>query len=298
MALQIKAILHRGPNETELPKKEIRRFEVDESAVGSYEYFRQKVVSLYPDLSNESPFRLMWTDEEGDNVCFSSDEELAQAVKFIRTQENKLFKVIVRFPPSHYEKPEAKKVETPAAHPNEFSVPPQSCGQNPFRKNFDRRAGRIQEKVMKNLAKLHHLHGNNPTMAQHILPHFQQLGQVTKCTVNPENGDVDMHVDIPIHHSDGSTSTGSTSTTTKTVTDSTGATTSQTNMYPNLDHQETQMQTEGGFEDVSKEIEEAKLNEAVAKMAELGFTGNWVRELLKTVDGDITKAVEAMNPAK
>jgi hypothetical protein len=94
MALQIKAILHRGPNETELPKKEIRRFEVDESAVGSYEYFRQKVVSLYPDLSNESPFRLMWTDEEGDNVCFSSDEELAQAVKFIRTQENKLFKVI------------------------------------------------------------------------------------------------------------------------------------------------------------------------------------------------------------
>ena len=107
-----------------------------------------------------------------------------------------------------------------------------------------------------------------------------------------------MHVDIPIHHSDGSTSTGSTSTTTKTVTDSTGATTSQTNMYPNLDHQETQMQTEGGFEDVSKEIEEAKLNEAVAKMAELGFTGNWVRELLKTVDGDITKAVEAMNPSK
>ena len=52
------------------------------------------MVSLYPDLSNESPFRLMWTDEEGDNVCFSSDEELAQAVKFIRTQENKLFKVI------------------------------------------------------------------------------------------------------------------------------------------------------------------------------------------------------------
>ena len=36
MALQIKAILHRGPNETELPKKEIRRFEIDESAIGRY----------------------------------------------------------------------------------------------------------------------------------------------------------------------------------------------------------------------------------------------------------------------
>merc|ERR1712233_54160 len=46
----------------------------------------------------ESPFRLMWTDEEGDNVCFSSDEELRQAVKFIQSQENKLFKCIVKFP--------------------------------------------------------------------------------------------------------------------------------------------------------------------------------------------------------
>jgi len=295
MALQIKAILHRGPNETELPKKEIRRFEIDESAIGSYDYFRQKVVSLYPDLSHESPFRFMWTDEEGDNVCFSSDEELTQAVKFIKGQESQLFKVIIRFPPSHYEKPEAKKPETPqpAAQQAEFSVPPQSCGQNPFRKNFDRRAERIQGKVMKNLAKLHNLHGNNANMTQHLFPHLQQLGQVTKCAVNPDNGDVDMHIDIPIHHSDGSTST-----TTTTVTNANGETSTQTKMYPNLENQENQMQTEGGFEDVTKEVEEAKLNEAVAKMAELGFTGNWVRELLKNVDADITKAVEAMNPSK
>ena len=102
-----------------------------------------------------------------------------------------------------------------------------------------------------------------------------------------------MHIDIPIHHSDGSTST-----TTTTVTNTNGETSTQTKMYPNLENQENQMQTEGGFEDVTKEVEEAKLNEAVAKMAELGFTGNWVRELLKNVDADITKAVEAMNPSK
>ena len=102
-----------------------------------------------------------------------------------------------------------------------------------------------------------------------------------------------MHIDIPIHHSDGSTST-----TTTTVTNANGETSTQTKMYPNLENQENQMQTEGGFEDVTKEVEEAKLNEAVAKMAELGFTGNWVRELLKNVDADITKAVEAMNPSK
>jgi len=88
--------------------------------------------------------------------------------------------VIIRFPPSHYEKPEAKKPETPqpAAQQAEFSVPPQSCGQNPFRKNFDRRAERIQGKVMKNLAKLHNLHGNSANMTQHLFPHLQQLGQV------------------------------------------------------------------------------------------------------------------------
>ena len=40
----------------------------------------------------------MWTDDEGDNVCFSSDEELAQALKFIGTQENKLFRCMVKFP--------------------------------------------------------------------------------------------------------------------------------------------------------------------------------------------------------
>merc|ERR1711936_653297 len=49
-------------------------------------------------MTDETPFRLMWTDEEGDNVCFSSDEELRQAVKFIQSQENKLFKCIVKFP--------------------------------------------------------------------------------------------------------------------------------------------------------------------------------------------------------
>merc|ERR1719336_842432 len=49
-------------------------------------------------MTLETPFRLMWTDEEGDNVCFSTDEELAQALKFVKSQENKLFKVIVKTP--------------------------------------------------------------------------------------------------------------------------------------------------------------------------------------------------------
>merc|ERR1719309_658442 len=38
-------------------------------------------------MTMETPFRLMWTDEEGDNICFSTDEELAQALKFVQAQE-------------------------------------------------------------------------------------------------------------------------------------------------------------------------------------------------------------------
>merc|ERR1711887_159886 len=96
MSVQVKAILHRGPNEEELPRKEIRRFEVDANVAGSYDFLRAKIIALYPDLTEDSAFRLMWTDDEGDNVCFSTDEEYAQALKFVNGQENKLFKVMVK----------------------------------------------------------------------------------------------------------------------------------------------------------------------------------------------------------
>jgi len=80
--------------------------------------------------------------------------------------------------------------------------------------------------------------------------------------------------------------------------------TTSSNVYPNLNpekpgnQEKPADQPENDFEDLSQEANEAKLNEAVAKMAELGFSGNWVRELLKNCNGDIAKAVEAMNPSK
>merc|ERR550519_421103 len=67
-------------------------------------------------MTLETPFRLMWTDEEGDNICFSTDEELAQALKFVKTQENKLFKVIIKTPQVQQEQAQAgarAKAQTP-----------------------------------------------------------------------------------------------------------------------------------------------------------------------------------------
>lgn len=166
---------------------------------------------------------------------------------------------------------------------------------------------KIQTKLLKNMAKMQNM---NTTQSQevmnHMKQHWAQMGKVTKCTVDESNGDVEMHVDIPIHHSDGTT-TCTSSSTTSTTTDNNGkATTSTaTNVYPNLTNEPPTETTpmidntdNNGFEDLSAEANEAKLNEAVAKMGELGFNGAWVRELLKNVNGDVAKAVEAMNPSK
>ena len=38
------------------------------------------------------------------------------------------------------------------------------------------------------------------------------------------------------------------------------------------------------------------MNEAMKKMAELGFEGEWVKTLLESCNCDIAKAVEKMNP--
>merc|ERR1712018_243529 len=58
-------------------------------------------------MTDETPFRLMWTDEEGDDICFSTDEELAQALKFVKSQANTLFKVIIKTPQVQQEQAQA-----------------------------------------------------------------------------------------------------------------------------------------------------------------------------------------------
>merc|ERR1712198_495114 len=291
MSVQVKAILHRGPNEEELPRKEIRRFEVDANVSGSYDFLRAKIIALYPDLTEDSAFRLMWTDDEGDNVCFSTDEEYAQALKFVNSQENKLFKVMVKMPATMGPQKKTNEnqfqegINTFAHHAAQFGDALNSAfgGRDPQKmaKKCEKMKAKQQfhESKAKQLNEM--LRSINPQMHHHIHSVAQQMAQMNQ-------GD---SVDIPINHSSSSSSTTTTSTT-----NPTGTTTTTTNVYPELNKTGDQ-QMEEDFTPVSTEdANQAKLTEAVKKMAELGFEGEWVEPLLKSVDCDIARAVDKLTP--
>merc|ERR1712156_756586 len=255
MSISIKTILHRGPNGETLPRKEIRRFEIEENVNGSYDFLRAKIISLYPDMTLETPFRLMWTDEEGDNVCFSTDEELAQALKFVKAQENQLFKVIIKTPQVQQEQAQAGANQSRAKNNSQpdFGAFARSAAEfgeqvgNQFGVNFCRQFGdqsnawntnqmngKKAEKMAQKMGKkcekmkakqqfheekarmLNEMIKNiNPNMQQHIQALING-NNVANMTAR-DNGDVDIAVDIPINRSTSSSST-STSTTTTTNT--------------------------------------------------------------------------------
>merc|ERR1711990_414028 len=324
MSVQVKTILHRGPNEDTLPRKEIRRFEIDENATGSYDFLRAKIVALYPDMTDETPFRLMWTDEEGDNVCFSTDEELVQALKFVKSQENKLFKVIVKTPQVQAEQAamganrraqqarqqrEAKGEQMDFAESVDNLVQSASTMGNAaaahicqaldaknwkpekLAKRCEKMKAKQQfhEQKAKDLQNL--IRNINPAMQEHIQNLIGAQGAHVTNVGNRDNGDIDIAVDIPIHHSSSSSTT-----TTTTTTNQDPKANKSTSVYPDLKQREQPMDEDHGFTDVAAEVQKARMNEAISKMAELGFEGDWVKTLLESVNCDIAQAVEKMTP--
>jgi len=336
MSIAIKTILHRGPNEETLPRKEIRRFEIEENVNGSYEFLRAKIISLYPDMTMETPFRLMWTDEEGDNICFSTDEELAQALKFVKTQENMLFKVIIKTPQVQQEQAQAgagfnqsRAKNNPQPDFGAFARTAADFGEqvgSHFCRQFgagtdqsntwnsngknqmkaEKMAQKMGKKCEKMKAKqqfheekarmLNEMIKNiNPNMQQHIQALING-NNVANMTAR-DNGDVDIAVDIPINRTSSSTtSTTSTTVTNNQSTEKASEKMDQSNnVYPDLPSSSTAPMEED-FTDVTEDVNRARMNEAMKKMAELGFEGEWVKTLLESCNCDIAKAVEKMNP--
>ncbi|GLV39295.1 refractory to sigma P [Carabus blaptoides fortunei] len=75
---------------------EIRRFEVDQGVITNYDYIRERFQLAIPKL-REKIFKLLWQDNDGDEVTISSDEELMIALSEFKSN---VCKFIVRLPPS------------------------------------------------------------------------------------------------------------------------------------------------------------------------------------------------------
>ncbi|XP_003725043.2 sequestosome-1 isoform X1 [Strongylocentrotus purpuratus] len=76
MSMTVKAYLKRGEN----ANAEIRRFVIDVAVSSNYEYLSKKVAQVFPSLGDPDYFSLSWKDSEGDNITFSSDDELVEAL--------------------------------------------------------------------------------------------------------------------------------------------------------------------------------------------------------------------------
>ncbi|XP_067660494.1 sequestosome-1-like [Haliotis asinina] len=62
---------------------EVRRFSVPSDASASFDYLFKKISEVFPGLVRGN-FNLYWKDSDGDLVSFSSDEELREALGFVR----------------------------------------------------------------------------------------------------------------------------------------------------------------------------------------------------------------------
>merc|ERR1712131_438150 len=155
------------------------------------------------------------------------------------------------------------------------------CEKMKAKQQFHEEKARMLDEMIKNI---------NPNMQQHIQALING-NNVANMTAR-DNGDVDIAVDIPINRT-SSSSTSTTTTTTNVPTQKQPEKMDQSNnVYPDLGN----APMEEDFTDVTEDGNRARMNEAMKKMAELGFEGEWVKTLLESCNCDIAKAVEKMNP--
>lgn len=96
--------------------KEIRRFTLDSDVVGNFTYLQEKIRNIYPQLLRENFLiqyigkvktllllvlikhleRWIFSDDEGDNVTVSSDDELIAALMYVKREASEPFRLIVK----------------------------------------------------------------------------------------------------------------------------------------------------------------------------------------------------------
>ena len=87
MSLTVKAFLVKQQGENE-----IRRFPIPADVSSNFDYLKKKIAEIFPNLG-QGNFVLYWKDSDGDNVNFSTDEELVEALGFVN---DGLFRVYIK----------------------------------------------------------------------------------------------------------------------------------------------------------------------------------------------------------
>ncbi|KAK3603953.1 hypothetical protein CHS0354_034148 [Potamilus streckersoni] len=90
MSQQVKAFLHTSGSEND----EIRRFSIPYNVLSyyMYRYLFLKISKIFPSLQH-GRFKLYWEDSDRDQVIFSTDEELLEALRIVN---NNVLKIHVR----------------------------------------------------------------------------------------------------------------------------------------------------------------------------------------------------------
>ncbi|XP_077428775.1 sequestosome-1 isoform X2 [Vanacampus margaritifer] len=112
--------------------REIRRFLVEQDAIGSFEHLCDKTCQMFPGLK-KAAFNMYYKDCEGDLVAFSSDDELNMGVACVKDD---VFRVFIKekkehrrdfpvraFPPNAFVAAAAIPHHLSAVHANAFVAP-------------------------------------------------------------------------------------------------------------------------------------------------------------------------------
>ncbi|XP_013390593.1 sequestosome-1-like [Lingula anatina] len=108
MSLTVKAYL-----EKQGQQPEIRRFTIDQDVATNFSYFCKKTAQIFPSLASEN-FSLYWKDVEGDNIAFSSDDELTEALGQI---QGDIFKVYITETGAPKQQPQEEEGYEKVHHP-------------------------------------------------------------------------------------------------------------------------------------------------------------------------------------
>nr|CAB3266552.1 sequestosome-1 [Phallusia mammillata] len=319
MSLQFKAFLYEDkPGRP----KEIRRFAVDQDVSSSYDYLRRKVATVFPNLGEDN-FALQWRDTDGDLIWFNSDEELIQALGQLNTD---VFRLYIKQNGSSQSDGDAQESRGPRCGRRRncgpgfqgpfgpwmapppyghfgprFQPPPFPFFQSPSEGQEKKPEEKSQESTGCGSSSQQQSQGQ--FAADSYLKH---MGNAVADFLQPFGIDVDINVE---HKGKQEKCPGSQKPETSdqgqkqdTAQDKSRDSPDETDWtFLKKDGAKSEDETkESTGEDKMETDEDGGLKAALSQLMDMGFNdhGGWLTNLLKTYNCDISRVLEAMQPAQ